>query len=139
LVASPGFRFCPPNHVYLKPKVVQEQVGHSQVGVTLDTTRRTQVPYPPEFREEAVQLVREGGKSIGQVAGIADQLLRNWVKQADLDAGGRTDGLTTEERAELRRLRRENRVLREEREILKKTAAFFAQETQSKPGRPLSS
>jgi transposase len=103
---------------------------------------RRQVPYPPEFREEAVHLVREGGKSIGQVAkdlGIADQSLRNWVKQADLDAGRRTDGLTTEERAELRRLRRENRVLREERAILVKAAAFFAQETHSKPGRPSSS
>ena len=103
---------------------------------------RRQVPYPPEFREEAVQVVREGGKSIGQVAkdlGIADQSLRNWVNQADLDAGRNTDGLTTEERAELRRLRRENRVLREEREILKKAAAFFAQETHSKPRRPSSS
>jgi len=70
-----------------------------------------------------VRLVRESGKSIGQIAkdlGIADQSLRNWVRQADLDTGRRTDGLTTEERDELRRLRRENRVLREEREILKK-------------------
>jgi len=103
---------------------------------------RRKPPYSPEFREEAVRLVREGGKSIGAVAkdlGIADQSLRNWIKQADLDAGHRTDGLTTEERAELRRLRRENRVLREEREILKKAAAFFAQETHSKPGRPSSS
>ncbi len=84
---------------------------------------RRKLSYPPEFREEAVRLVRDGGKSIGAVAkdlGIADQSLRNWVKQSDLDAGRRTDGLTTEERAELRRLRRENRVLREEREILKK-------------------
>jgi transposase len=86
---------------------------------------RRKLPYPPEFREEAVRLVREGGKSIGQVVknlGIADQSLRNWIKQADLDAGRRTDGLTTEERAELRRLRRENRILREEREILKKSS-----------------
>jgi len=69
---------------------------------------RRKLPYPPEFREEAVRLVQEGGKSIGQIAkdlGIADQSFRNWVKQADLDAGRRTDGLTTEERAELRRLR----------------------------------
>ena len=97
------------------------------------------LPYPPEFREEAVRLVREGGKAVAQVArdlGVADQSLRNWVKQADLDAGRRTDGLTTEECDELRRLRRENRVLREEREILKKAAAFFAQETHSKPERP---
>ena len=103
---------------------------------------RRKVPYPLEFREEAVRLVREGGKSIGAVAkdlGIADQSLRNWVKQSDLDTGRLTDGLTTEERVELRRLRRENRVLREEREILKKAAAFFAQETHSKPGRPSSS
>jgi transposase len=103
---------------------------------------RRQVPYPPECREEAVRLVQEGGKSIGQVAkdlGIADQSLRNWVRQSDLDNGRRTDGLTTAERIELRRLRRENRVLREEREILKKAAAFFAQETHSKPGRPSSS
>ena len=103
---------------------------------------RTKLPYPLEFRDEAVHLVREGGKSIGQVSkdlGIPDQSLRNWVKQADLDAGRRTDGLTTIERAELRRLRRENRVLREEREILKKAAAFFAQEIHSKPGRPSSS
>ncbi|HET9002226.1 MAG TPA: transposase [bacterium] len=103
---------------------------------------RRKVPYPLEFREEAVRLVREGGKSIGAVAkdlGIADQSLCNWVKQSDLDAGRLTDGLTTEERVELRRLRRENRVLREEREILKKAAAFFAQETHSKPGRPSSS
>ncbi len=90
---------------------------------------RRKLPYPPEFREEAVRLIREGGKSIGQVAkdlGISDQSLRSWVKQSDLDTGRRTDGLTTEERVELRRLRRENRVLREERESLKKAAAFFA-------------
>jgi transposase-like protein len=62
------------------------------------TMGRTKLPYLPEFRDEAVHLVREGGKSIGQVAkdpGIADQSLRNWVKQSDLDAGRRTDGLTT--------------------------------------------
>src|SRR5438105_5598960 len=86
---------------------------------------RRKLPYPPEFREEAVRLVREGGKTVAQVArdlGIADQSLRNWERQADLDTGRRTDGLTTEEREELNRLRRENRMLREEREILKKAA-----------------
>ncbi len=93
---------------------------------------KTRPPYPPEFRHQAVQLVRHSGKTIPQVAqdlGVSDQSLRNWVKQADLDAGRRVDGLTTEEREELRRLRRETRILREEREILKKAAAFFARET----------
>jgi transposase len=97
---------------------------------------RTRPAYPREFREEAVRLVRESGKSIGQVAKdlvVADQSLRNWVRQADLDTGRRTDGLTTEEREELRRLRRENRILREEREILKKATAFFAMETRPTP------
>jgi transposase len=67
---------------------------------------RRQVPYPPEYREGVVRLVRDDGKSIGQVAkdlGIADRSLRNWVKQSDLDAGRRDEGLTTEERAALRR------------------------------------
>jgi transposase len=97
---------------------------------------KTRPPYPPEFRAEAVRLVRQSGKSVPQIArdlGVSDQSLRNWVRQADLDTGLRSDGLTTEEREELRRLRRENRVLQEEREILKKAAAFFAKETGSKP------
>lgn len=91
--------------------------------------------YPREFREEAVRLARESGKSIKQVArdlGVAYESLRTWLKRADLDTGRRTDGLTTDEREELRRLRRENRVLQEEREILKKAAAYFAKETESK-------
>lgn len=97
---------------------------------------KTRLPYPPEFRAEAVRLVRQSGKSIPGIArdlGVSDQSLRNWVRQADLDTGLRSDGLTTEEREELRRLRRENRILQEEREILKKAAAFFAKETGSKP------
>ncbi len=94
--------------------------------------RKYTSPYPPEFRVEAVRLVREGSRSINVVAkdpGVSGESVRNWVNQADLDAGRRHDGLTTEERQELVRLRRENRVLREEREILKKAAAFFAKET----------
>jgi transposase len=90
---------------------------------------RTRPPYPPEFRAEAVRLVRSGGKLIREVAddlGVSEQTLRNWVRQGDLDDGRRSDGLTSSEQEELRRLRRENRVLRQEREILKKAAAFFA-------------
>lgn len=95
---------------------------------------RTKPPYPPEFRREAVELVRVSGKPIAQVAsdlGVSDQTLRNWVKQADVDAGKR-EGLTSEEREELRRLRRENRTLLQEREILKKAAAFFARESEGR-------
>ena len=86
---------------------------------------KTRPPYPPEFRAEAVRLVRQSGTSVPQIArdlGVSDQSLRNWVRQADLDTGLRADGLTTEEREELRRLRRENRILQEEREILKEVA-----------------
>ena len=98
--------------------------------------QRVPAPYPPEFRAEAIRLVRSGDRSVSEIAkdlGVSAQSLRNWVRQADLDEGHRHDGLTTEERAELTRLRRENRVLREEREILKKAAAFFAKETRSTP------
>ncbi len=69
----------------------------------------------------------------GRDLGISPEALRNWLKQADLGAGVRTDGLTTAEREELGRLRRENRVLRQEREILVKAAAFFARETERTP------
>lgn len=91
---------------------------------------RSRPPYPPEFRAEAVRLVKTSGEPIGQIAkdlGVSDQTLRNWVAQDDVDAGKRP-GLTSEERAELRELRRQNRKLREEREILRKAAAFFAGE-----------
>ena len=87
-------------------------------------------PYPPEFRRRAVELARERLKPISQIAkdlGIAESCLRNWVNQADVD-DGKKDGVTTEEQAEVARLRRENRVLRMERDILVKAAAFFATE-----------
>lgn len=92
-------------------------------------------PYPPEFRARMVELVRAGEtpEELARRFEPSAGAIRNWVRQADLDDGKRTDGLTTEERAELIRLRRENRTLREEREILKKAAAWFAQETQSSP------
>jgi transposase len=97
---------------------------------------RTRPPYPEEFRREAVELVRSSGRPVKEIAkdlGVSDQSLSNWVKRADIDVG-RAPGLTTEDREELRKLRRENRILREEREILKKAAAaFFARE--SEPSR----
>ncbi len=93
---------------------------------------RTRPAYTQEFRVNAVRLARSSGKSQREVAkdlGISSNSLREWIKRGDLDSGQRTDGLTSDERAELARLRRENRVLAEEREILKKAAAFFAGET----------
>jgi transposase len=87
-------------------------------------------PYSMEFRREAVRLLRSSGRSVPQLSrelGVSQQSLRNWERQADADAGETSD-LSSDERAELRRLRRENKVLTEEREILKKAAAFFANE-----------
>ena len=86
--------------------------------------------YTLEFKEEAVQLLRSSGRSVPQIAkelGISTTSLRTWFKQAQIDQGER-DGLTTQERDELKRLRRENRILKQEKEILKKAAAFFARE-----------
>jgi len=97
---------------------------------------KTHPPYAREFRVEAVRLVQESGKPLATIAkdlGVSEPTLRFWRKQADLDSGRRSDGLTTEERDEVRRLRRENRILREERDILKKAAAFFVKETRSTP------
>ena len=92
---------------------------------------RTRPSYPPEFRAEAVELIRSGTKSLAELSrdlGVADQTLRNWVRQTDLDSGRRHDGLTTNEREELRRLRSENRTLRMERDLLRKAAVFFARD-----------
>ena len=86
--------------------------------------------YPAEFRERAVELARQREKPVKQLAtdlGISDQTLHNWLKQADIDEG-RREGLTTEERAELVRLRRRNRLLEMEIEILRKASAYFARE-----------
>ena len=94
-------------------------------------------PYPPEYRERIIELVRSGRspESLAREFEPSAQCIRNWVRQADRDAGRRHDGLTTDERTELQRLRRENATLREEREILKKAAAWFARETGSIPSK----
>jgi transposase len=93
---------------------------------------KTHKPYPAEFKKKLVALVREGRSPEGLSRQFepSAQAIRNWVTQADRDEGKREDGLTTNEREELRRLRRDNERLREEREILKKAAAWFAQETE---------
>jgi len=98
-------------------------------------------PYPLEYRRRMIDLVRAGKtpEALSREFEPSAQAIGNWVRQADRDGGRRHDGLTTEEREELNRLRRENRVLREEREILKKAAAWFAQETGSTPSRRSSS
>ena len=98
-------------------------------------------PYSPEFRQRIVELVRKGRmpEELARQFEPSAQAIRNWVKQAARDVGERTDGLTTEERDELRRLRREVRQLREERAILSKAAAWFARETNTIPSKDLSS
>ena len=92
---------------------------------------RSHPPYPPEFKAEAVRLYRTSDKSLREVSadiGMSTNSLREWVKRAEVSERQR-EGLTDDEREELRRLKRENRILKEEREILRKAAAFFAKET----------
>ena len=99
------------------------------------TIPRTHLPYTPEYRRRMVELVRSGRSpdSVAEEYEPSGQSIRNWVRQPERDAGRRLDGLNSEEKDELRRLRRENRKLREEREILAKAAAWFAQETDKTP------
>lgn len=93
---------------------------------------KTRPPYPLEFRREAVSLLRAGARTPRQLAaelGCSEQTLRNWVRRDEADRGERGDLLTSGERSRLRELERENRVLRQEREILKRAAAFFIRES----------
>jgi len=100
-------------------------------------TMATKKPRPrrsftPEFKAQMVELVRQPGNSVPSVARdyeLTETALRAWVKQADIDDGRRHDGLTTEEREEMARLRKELRQAQEERDILKRAVAFFAKET----------
>ena len=102
---------------------------------------RTNPTYPPEFRREAIRLVRASDEDhpipgIARHIGVSDGTLRNWVNQDEIDSGHR-EGLTTQEKEELRKLRREVRTLRQEKEILRKAAAFFAREEILKVGEHL--
>ena len=94
-------------------------------------------PYPPEFRRQMIELVRAGRspEDLAKEFEPSAQAIRNWVAQADRDEGRRSDGLTNAERIELWRLRKENKQLRLEREILSKAAAWFARETKAVPSR----
>jgi transposase len=95
---------------------------------------KTKPPYPPQFKREAVELTRVSDKPVSQIAkdlGIAEQTLYAWRRQADIDRGKR-EGLTSDEREELKQLRRRVRTLEMEREVLKKAAAFFAKESETR-------
>ena len=90
----------------------------------------TRPPYPPQFKEEAVRLMRSSEKPLARISrelGVSEQTLRNWRKQREIDEGER-EGLSTDEREELGRLRRKVKVLEQEKEILRKATAFFARE-----------
>ncbi len=96
---------------------------------------RTRPPYPAEFRRQMVELVR-AGRTPGELSREFEpsaQAIRNWVRQADLDEGRRSDGLTTKDREELKTLRKEVKRLKTERDILAKATAWFARETQTVP------
>lgn len=100
-------------------------------------SRRARRTYTPEQRADAVRMVREVGNlaKVARDLDLTESALRNWVQQAEVDAGrGPEDALTSEEREELRRLRRENRTLQMERDFLKSAAAFFAKD-QDRPTR----
>src|ERR1700687_1753355 len=100
-------------------------------GVCVDPQHKTRRQFSKQFKAETVALIRSSGKSVPQVCrdlDLAESVVRRWLAQAEIDEG-RREGLTTAEREELTKLRKEVRVLREERDILKKAAAYFARET----------
>ena len=99
---------------------------------------KSKPPYAPEFRARVVELARSGRRltSLEEEFGVTATTIRSWIRQADLDAGRRTDGLTTEERQELAKLRKEVARLREEKVILGKAAAWFAQEAVGRRKKP---
>ena len=96
----------------------------------VSTVPKTRPAYPEEFRREAVQMLRAGRtpRELAESLGVSQQTLRNWRRQDQVDRRERGDGLTSDEREELRRLRRENVRLKQERDLLKRAAAFFAAE-----------
>ena len=99
--------------------------------------KKFQPPYDPEFRQRIIELARNGHalEELSREYGVTSTSIRNWLRQADLDGGRRKDGLTSDEKSELVKLRKENARLREERDILKKAATWFAQEAASTPKR----
>ena len=98
---------------------------------------KSKPPYPPDFRSRMIDLARSGRtlRSLSREFSVTETTIRSWLRQADLDTGRRTDGLMTDEKQELARLKKENARLREERDILEKAAAWFAQESASRKKR----
>ena len=97
----------------------------------MGSEKRLRRSFTAEYKSEVVALCRSSGKSVGQICrdlDLTETVVRRWVAQTEIDSGQR-EGLTTAERAELAQLRKENRVLREERDILKRATVFFAKET----------
>ena len=102
---------------------------------------KSRPPYPPEYRQQILELVRAGRtpEELAREFEPSAECIRNWAKQAEREQGLRSDGLTSAERDELTRLRREVKILRQEKEILKKAAAWFARESNTLPPESSSS
>ena len=109
----------------------QDEGSTLEKGVHVDSERKTRRQFSKQFKDETVALIRSSNKSVAQVCrdlDLSESAVHRWLVQADIEVG-RREGLTTAEREELSQLRKEVRVLREERDILKKAAAYFARET----------